>query len=66
MTNTAGSVFDPIIIQWIQFDAPVKEVEDLLYADFHLYEHKVTRTTNIACSGFALFYFIRIQGHFLT
>jgi len=27
------------VLQWIQFDATVEEVENLLYAEFHVYEH---------------------------
>ncbi|KAK4663786.1 uncharacterized protein QC763_502840 [Podospora pseudopauciseta] len=38
--------------QWIQFDAPVQEVEKLLFARFHVYEHPESGVTNIACSEY--------------
>ncbi|KAI1488921.1 peptidase S8/S53 domain-containing protein [Biscogniauxia mediterranea] len=38
--------------QWIQFDAPVSQVEDLLMADYHVWEHRDTGVQNIACEEY--------------
>ncbi|KAI5928203.1 peptidase S8/S53 domain-containing protein [Camillea tinctor] len=38
--------------QWIQFDAPVSQVEDLLMADYHVWEHLDTGVKNIACEEY--------------
>lgn len=35
--------------QWVQFDAPVDKVEDLLLADYHIYEHTDSGAQNVAC-----------------
>lgn len=36
--------------QWIQFDAPVHELEDLLLTKYHIFENTETGVQNIACS----------------
>lgn len=38
--------------QWIQFDAPVKEVEALLLTRYHIFEHLETGIQNVACSEY--------------
>ncbi|KAK3936734.1 alkaline serine protease [Diplogelasinospora grovesii] len=38
--------------QWIQFDADAAEVEDLLLADFYVFEHLSTGTKNVACDEY--------------
>ncbi|KAK3306236.1 peptidase S8/S53 domain-containing protein [Chaetomium strumarium] len=38
--------------QWIQFDAPVREVEELLLTKYHVFEHAETGARNIACSQY--------------
>ncbi|OTA99876.1 hypothetical protein M426DRAFT_247598 [Hypoxylon sp. CI-4A] len=38
--------------QWVQFDAPVKQVEDILLADYHVWEHWDTGVKNIACDEY--------------
>ncbi|KAI0876507.1 peptidase S8/S53 domain-containing protein [Hypoxylon argillaceum] len=38
--------------QWIQFDAPVEQVEDLLATDYHVWEHKMTGTKDIGCEKY--------------
>ncbi|KAL7623689.1 hypothetical protein AAE478_005241 [Parahypoxylon ruwenzoriense] len=38
--------------QWIQFDAPVSQVEDLLMTDYHVWEHIDTEVKNIACDEY--------------
>lgn len=35
--------------QWLQFDAETAELEELIKADFHHYEHLPTGKTNIGC-----------------
>ncbi|KAI0131101.1 protease S8 tripeptidyl peptidase I [Daldinia grandis] len=40
--------------QWVQFDAPVNKVEDLLMADYHVWEHVDTGAKNIACDEYHL------------
>lgn len=35
--------------QWIQFDGNVKELEDLLHTEYHVFEHKRTGLQDIAC-----------------
>ncbi|KAK6509682.1 hypothetical protein TWF481_004413 [Arthrobotrys musiformis] len=35
--------------QWVQFDAPVSEVERLLRTSYHIYEHKRSGRLNVAC-----------------
>jgi tripeptidyl-peptidase-1 len=35
--------------QWVQFDAPAGKVEDLLMADYHIYEHTDSGAQNVAC-----------------
>ncbi|KAI1087614.1 subtilisin-like protein [Rostrohypoxylon terebratum] len=38
--------------QWIQFDASVDEVEKLLMADYHVWEHVSTGVRDIACDEY--------------
>ncbi|KAI1389168.1 putative alkaline serine protease AorO [Hypoxylon trugodes] len=38
--------------QWVQFDAPVKHVEDLLMTDYHVWEHVDIGVKNIACDEY--------------
>ncbi|KAI6091726.1 subtilisin-like protein [Hypoxylon rubiginosum] len=38
--------------QWLQFDAPVSKVEDLLMADYHVWEHLDTGVKNLACDEY--------------
>ncbi|TRX89818.1 hypothetical protein FHL15_009251 [Xylaria flabelliformis] len=38
--------------QWIQFDAAVDQVEDLLMASYHVWEHKVTGAKDIGCDEY--------------
>ncbi|KAI1106426.1 subtilisin-like protein [Jackrogersella minutella] len=38
--------------QWVQFDASVNQVEDLLMADYHVWEHVSTGVKNIACDEY--------------
>ncbi|KAK4234765.1 peptidase S8/S53 domain-containing protein [Achaetomium macrosporum] len=38
--------------QWIQFDAPVREVEELLLTKYHIFEHAETGARSIACSQY--------------
>ncbi|KAK3937810.1 peptidase S8/S53 domain-containing protein [Diplogelasinospora grovesii] len=38
--------------QWLQFDAPVSEVERLLFTYFHVFEHPESGIQNIACSDY--------------
>ncbi|KAK4231917.1 putative protease [Podospora fimiseda] len=38
--------------QWLQFDAPVREVEELLFTRFHEFEHPESGVVNIACSEY--------------
>ncbi|KAI0854023.1 protease S8 tripeptidyl peptidase I [Daldinia vernicosa] len=40
--------------QWVQFDAPVNKVEDLLLADYYVWEHVDTGAKNIACDEYHL------------
>lgn len=35
--------------QWLQFDASVEEVENLLQTKYHFYQHSVTGRLNVAC-----------------
>lgn len=37
---------------WIAFDATTAEVQDLLYTEFHVYEHTATGTENIAAEEY--------------
>ena len=39
--------------QWLQFDADVKAVEDLLSAEYHVFEHTSTGASNVACNEYA-------------
>ncbi|KAK4154514.1 peptidase S8/S53 domain-containing protein [Chaetomidium leptoderma] len=38
--------------QWIQFDAPTREVEELLLTKYHVFENLETGVKNIACSQY--------------
>ncbi|KAI1858042.1 uncharacterized protein JN550_012935 [Neoarthrinium moseri] len=38
--------------QWVQFDAPVGHVEDLIMADYHIYEHSDSGVQSIACEEY--------------
>ncbi|KAI0505318.1 peptidase S8/S53 domain-containing protein [Xylaria bambusicola] len=38
--------------QWIQFDAPVNQIEDLLMTNYHVWEHKLTGTKDIGCDEY--------------
>lgn len=35
--------------QWVQFDAPAENVEELLSTKYHIFEHEATGGSNIAC-----------------
>ena len=39
-------------MQWLQFDAPVKDVEELLFTRYHVFEHPESGVVNIACSEY--------------
>jgi tripeptidyl-peptidase I len=39
-------------IQWIQFDATVTEVENLLFTDYFYWEHSSTGSENIAAEEY--------------
>ncbi|KAI2616243.1 subtilisin-like protein [Hypoxylon sp. NC1633] len=38
--------------QWVQFDASVSQVEDILMAEYHVWEHEDTGTKNVACDEY--------------
>ena len=38
--------------QWIQFDATAEELENLVLAEFHHYEHSETGKTNVGCDEY--------------
>ncbi|KAH9885911.1 putative alkaline serine protease AorO [Xylariomycetidae sp. FL2044] len=38
--------------QWVQFDAPVEKVEEILMADYHIFEHKDTGVQDIGCDEY--------------
>lgn len=38
--------------QWIQFDATVEEVEDILFTDYFYWEHTSTGSENIAAEEY--------------
>lgn len=40
--------------QWIQFDAHAKEAEDLLFADFYVFESTGTGSKNVGVSEYHL------------
>lgn len=35
--------------QWVQFDVPIRQAEDLLAADYHIYEHEDSGAQTVAC-----------------
>jgi tripeptidyl-peptidase-1 len=39
-------------LQWIQFDAPVEDAEDLLFTDFYVWEAGSDGTKDIACEQY--------------
>lgn len=39
-------------LQWVQFDATVSEVEDLLFTDYFYWEHSSTGSENIAAEEY--------------
>ncbi|KAL8832256.1 MAG: hypothetical protein Q9191_000388 [Dirinaria sp. TL-2023a] len=47
-----GRVSQSINKQWLQFDAKAAEVEALIKAEFHHYEHLATGKTNIGCDEY--------------
>ncbi|KAK3997729.1 putative protease [Cladorrhinum sp. PSN332] len=38
--------------QWLQFDAPVREAEELFFTRYHEFEHPESGVVNIACSEY--------------
>lgn len=40
--------------QWIQFDASIDEAEELLKTKYHVYEHKVSGKTHVACDHYSV------------
>jgi tripeptidyl-peptidase I len=40
--------------QWVMLDAPAERVEELLYADFHVWEHEPSGSRDIACEEYHL------------
>lgn len=38
--------------QWMQFDASTAELEDLVKAKFHRFEHKIQAKTSVACDEY--------------
>lgn len=47
--NGVGGVSLSVNKQWVQFDATTKSVEKLLGTQYHIFEHELTGSTNIAC-----------------
>lgn len=52
--------------QWMQFDATAAEVEDLLYTDFYVYEHRQTGTQNVACDEYHIPAHVREHIDYIT
>lgn len=52
--------------QWIQFDATTTEAEELLFTEFHVYEHTQTGTQNIACDEYHVPSHIREHIDYIT
>ncbi|KAI0025076.1 subtilisin-like protein [Xylariomycetidae sp. FL0641] len=52
--------------QWIQFDAPVDEVENLLFTDYHVYEHIDTGVKNFACDQYHVPKHVRSHIDYIT
>jgi len=40
--------------QWLQFDSSIKEIEDLLHTDYHVFEHEKTGLMDVACEKYDL------------
>ncbi|XXG96353.1 hypothetical protein Hte_002635 [Hypoxylon texense] len=49
---SSDAISQSINKQWVQFDAPVSKVEDLLMADYHVWEHLDTGVKNVACDEY--------------
>ncbi|WPG97613.1 subtilisin-like protein [Acrodontium crateriforme] len=52
--------------QWIQFDAKTAEVEELLKAKFHFYEHAPTGKNSIACDEYSVPEHVRHHIDYIT
>ena len=52
--------------QWLQFDAPAAEVENLLKTDYHHYEHLRTGNTNIGCDAYRVPAHVRKHVDYIT
>lgn len=52
--------------QWIQFDAHAHEMEDILFADFYIFEHASTGTKNVAVDEYHLPQDIREHVDYIT
>lgn len=52
--------------QWVQFDAHAHEVEDIMFADFYIFEHETTGTKNVAVDEYHLPQEIQEHVDFIT
>jgi tripeptidyl-peptidase-1 len=48
----ANRISQSVNRQWIQFDAKVHEVEDLLKTEYHSWQHKVSGVVSPACTEY--------------
>lgn len=62
----ANRISQSVNKQWIQFDANATEVEDLLYTQFYVYEHRRTGTQNVACDEYHIPAHIREHIDYIT
>ncbi|KUI54358.1 Tripeptidyl-peptidase sed1 [Cytospora mali] len=52
--------------QWVQFDAKAFEMEDIMLADFYIFEHVTTGTKNVAVDEYHVPYEIQEHIDFIT
>ncbi|KAK1766642.1 alkaline serine protease [Phialemonium atrogriseum] len=52
--------------QWIQFEATAAEVEDILFTEYHVFEHRDTGTKNIACDEYHIPSHVREHVDYIT
>ncbi|KAI8634505.1 peptidase S8/S53 domain-containing protein [Xylariaceae sp. FL1651] len=52
--------------QWIQFNAPVDQVEDLLMTSYHVWEHEMTGVKDIGCDEYHVPKHVKMHIDYIT
>ncbi|KAK8038492.1 tripeptidyl-peptidase sed1 [Apiospora rasikravindrae] len=62
----ASTISQSLNRQWIQFDVPVHQAEDLLATDYHIYEHEDSGVQTVACEEYHVPEYIQEHIDYIT